>query len=146
MPDTLACAYHPTGAQWSIQTTPGRRLAFSGGVARITDARDMPYALRRDDLIIEVEPAYVDWVPDWLKACGEFFPAKAELRLPEGYSVGPAPQFTLTPPDAPEPVPTRVFIDGVEQDVEPAPLLVGSWADPEPPKPKHAGGRPPKPR
>ena len=69
-----------------INTTPGRRVEFPGGMATIRDERDMVHLLRREDLIIEVGE-WIDFLPGWLNLCGWAAPPKAMLELPPGYSI-----------------------------------------------------------
>lgn len=130
---TIANAYCP-GRTFAIATTPGRRLEFRGGYARVYDARDMVHVLRRSDVIVEVEARYVDWLPEWMRQAA---PPQADVRLPDGIEIGPAPEYELRrplPPDGAENVPTT---PGEEVTVDEL-LEAGGWS---PPKQRRRRGR-----
>lgn len=83
----LADAYVVPSRSFSLPTTPGRRLDFRGGHAVLYDARDVPHVLRREDVIVEPDPRWLDWLPDWLHACGDPQRVRANIRLPKGTSL-----------------------------------------------------------
>ena len=95
-PPVLADVYIP-GKTAAIRTTPGRTVKMVGGRAEIREPRDMPHMLRREDATVEVARSHVDWLPDWLRACGDDIRncPKAKLILPDGFSLGPAPEYIL---------------------------------------------------
>lgn len=140
----IARAWSRPPRSFALPTTPGRRVEFHGGEAYVYSELDMPFLLRREDLVIEPDPRYLDWLPDWLSKCGERTPPLATLQLPEGYSVGD--DYTLLRPDdaggaeeatatssssaprrrakkEPEPEPEPVAADDLLQPV-------GSWTPP----------------
>lgn len=93
----LAMAYLRPPRSLALSTTPGRKVEFRGGAAHIYDAHDMPFVLRREDVVVVPERSQVDWVPGWMQSCGDD-PRRApvaEVQMPEGFALGPAPSYTL---------------------------------------------------
>lgn len=95
MRQIIADAFLRGGQNAAITTYPGRRIDFRGGHARIVDERDMPALLRMSNIVLEVRPEKVEWLPGWMKACGEWNPPKADVRIPQGFTLGPAPDYEL---------------------------------------------------
>ena len=96
---------HPRSER--MRTSPGRSLNILGGVATIYDARDMIHCLRRSDAIIEVEGEWIDFLPEWLRACDETHPARALLHLPDGRKMRASEYVLATSKPAPGKAVTR---------------------------------------
>lgn len=77
----LAKVYIEGGKSIAYPTYPGNFLYFRGGCADVIDDRSMPAALRMEGAIVEVEPNWVDWIPQWVSLCPEQTPVKAEIRV-----------------------------------------------------------------
>lgn len=94
----LANAYIGGGRDVAIETTPGRRLPFRGGVAEVIDERDMPVVLRMENARVEVDPSWRDFFPRWVEQCDWRRPARATVVM-QGYEVGPPPTYDTPRPD-----------------------------------------------
>lgn len=95
----IASVYLPGGVSRQMTTRPGHFIRFQGGEAKVYDERDMPAVLRQADAIVSPVMEKLDWLPDWMRACGEHKPPVADIRLPEGYSViGEWPEYRLVRP------------------------------------------------
>lgn len=85
----LANVYIPGGRSVAWRSGPGRTIPFRGGHARIIDERDMPTALKIEGGIVDVPRDQIDWVPRWVSMLSHGERPKAEIRVPEGFVVGP---------------------------------------------------------
>lgn len=103
----IARAYIKGRPHLALPTTPGRMLYFRGGCAEVTDERDMPHVLRREDVHVDLEPEWLDFLPRWAAKCGFGAMApKATVRC-VGREVGPPPTYDCggAPAPAAEPQP-----------------------------------------
>lgn len=69
---TIATAYlraRPDLQGRSMRTTPGRAISFSGGAARVTDERDLPFVLALDGVQVELNSEYLDFWGDYKARC-----------------------------------------------------------------------------
>ena len=95
--DKLADIYLP-GESRAFVTGPGTRLEFRGGHAIARTPEDVRWALRQPRATLAPEPRVVDSVPQWCQGCGHTQPPVAQVTLPEGLTLGPAPEYALLPP------------------------------------------------
>lgn len=125
MRQVLADAFLRGGQNASIITYPGRKLDFRGGHTRIVDERDMPILLRMPNIILEISPERVDWLPQWMQMCGEINPPRADVRLPQGVSIGPYPEYKLIRAEAVISQPTVEPRDVMTKKTGWTPVLIG---------------------
>jgi hypothetical protein len=87
----------------TFTTIPGGKVGFRGGEALVYDARMVPWALRRADVVVTPCPRYLDQISAWCRRLPEDEKVKATIVLPEGYTLDGAPDYALHAPDAVEP-------------------------------------------
>lgn len=93
-----------------VPTTPGRQVKFFGGVAKVTDVRDMPRMLRMAGAQVEIEPDYASLLPEWQAACPPQNPPVADVLVVGAEPVaeeppkkrGPKPKESGWVPPAPD--------------------------------------------
>ena len=84
MTDEIARAYLVPAQTKSLPGAPGSPLNFSAGLCRIRDPRLVTIALRRADVTVHLDERYSTHAQDWIKACGDNYPAKAKVALADG--------------------------------------------------------------
>ncbi len=84
MSDVLASAYLVPAQTRAFPGAPGSPLEFRAGLCRIRDPRLVTIALRRADVTVHLDARYSTHAQDWIKACGENYPAKAKVALADG--------------------------------------------------------------
>lgn len=90
----IADAYLDDGrVNVGIRSTPGRTVNFHGNHAEIHHENDLPAVLALSRVIVAFDRDHMDWVPGWLAGAGQ---VSAVVQLPEGYALGPAPEYRLT--------------------------------------------------
>jgi hypothetical protein len=96
----------------AIKVRPNVTLRFRSGHAAVYDERVMVPLLRRPDVVVALTERYAEQVSAWLQECDALHPARAEIQLPAGFTLGPAPDYRvhtpfpdITPPPVP-PAPT----------------------------------------
>jgi hypothetical protein len=94
----------------AIKVRPNVTLRFRSGYAAVYDERVMVPLLRRPDVVVALTERYAEQVSAWLQECDDLHPARAEIQLPEGFTLGPAPDYRvhtpfpdITPPPVPPP-------------------------------------------
>jgi len=101
-PTALADVVVTGGASITLRAGIGR-LAFHGGQAVARTEAQVLAALQRPDVRFTPRPAHVTDVPRWLAKLG-LGPgrAQAQVQLPAGYTIGPAPEFLMSFSPPPE--------------------------------------------
>lgn len=67
-----------------VNTTPGRKIHFHGGLGLVHHESDVVHLLRQPGLTIYVQERVVGSIDKWLESCGEFKPAQAKIVLGDG--------------------------------------------------------------
>lgn len=80
-----------------VPSSPGRKIIFHGGEAKITEARDMPHILLLPGATVELNPEYLEFFPDWVRKAGPQAAATVVLTGTDEYQIGPPPTYTLEP-------------------------------------------------
>lgn len=97
-----------------IRTTPNRRVQFRACQATVNEPVDMPRILREPGVVVEVQEGYLDWLPEWIRQIppGDNAPVKATVLLPQGYSLGPAPNYDVLKDGGPTDKPATSTVGG----------------------------------
>ncbi len=95
----LARAYLTPAKTVSLPGAPGSPLNFSAGMCRIFDPRLVTVALRRADVTVALDDRYCTHAQEWIAKCGDIYPAKAKISLPDGTILHP-PQYIHPDEDA----------------------------------------------
>lgn len=120
MEGRIAEAYCQTRTNFAISTTPTRRVEFRGCHATIRADVDVIPVLRTPGIVVEFSRDFVDWVPGWMRGCGAHKPPQAEVQLPNGLKLGPAPDYELIRPPTAVEEPIPIVGDGDDvPDLEP---------------------------
>lgn len=70
----------------SFTTYPGGRIEFRGNAASVVDERDMVHVLTMPNVVVDVSPERVEWLPEWAsKAWPRSIAAK--INVPSGWEL-----------------------------------------------------------
>lgn len=71
----------------SVTTSPGRQVNFRGRHANVQDMRDMPTLLQMPNLVIEMEPEFVELLPVAVSLLIDPVLVKAKVQVPSGWEM-----------------------------------------------------------